>query len=183
MFRWPLLLVCVPLLVRHIHHFICTRHASRPGIGPGFTSVVIWFVSYCLLLVGMFYYLYTGLFHPSFWIGYVLLVLATMGRMISIHQFGKVYSECIHFTEDHQLIDTGIYAYLRHPLHYFLILEMISMALLTWAVWAWGVVVLSVITLIYRELQEEKALEQVFGDTYRRYRKRAVALVDVIPGK
>ncbi len=183
MVRWQLILVCIPLIIRHSHHYICTRHAPRPGIGPGFLSVAIWFLSYITLMAGMGYYLFSGPFRLLFWPGYLLLWLATLGRMISIHQLGRVYSECIHIAEGQQLIDTGIYAYLRHPLHYFLLLEMISMALLTRALWGWGVVAVSFITLIVRERQEEKALEEKFGDAYRTYRKHAVALVDLFPAK
>lgn len=181
--RWQLVLIGIPLVLRHIHHFICTRNTSRPVAGPGFISVIIWFFSYGILAAGMCYYLFNSQIHYSFWIGYVLLWLATAGRMTGIHQLGKVYSECIHIEKDQPLIDTGIYAYLRHPLHYFLLLEMVSMALLTGVRWPWGVVTVNFITLLFRERQEEKALEQVYGDTYRSYRKRAVALVDLFPVK
>jgi len=100
--------------------------------------------------------------------------------MHSIHQLGKAFNEFIHIEPQQKLVDTGIYSIIRHPLHYFLMLEMIGMALVIQSLWGWSLVAFSAVVLVFREQQEEKALEDAFGDQYRQYRKRAVALVDIL---
>ncbi|MBN1982138.1 MAG: isoprenylcysteine carboxylmethyltransferase family protein, partial [Chitinivibrionales bacterium] len=82
--------------------------------------------------------------------------------------------------DQQQLVTGGIYAYLRHPLHYFLLLEMVAMAIIAGYGWGWIVIAVAIIVLCFREIQEEQYLESVYGDQYREYRHHAVAFVDGI---
>ena len=50
----------LPLLMRHAHHFWCTRNARRRITNRGMVSVVFWFIAYMGLVTGMFYTLYNG---------------------------------------------------------------------------------------------------------------------------
>ena len=186
MTKLALALIAVPIILRHIHHHWCTRHASRKMKQRGMISVIIWFLCYIVLLAGVILlacrFTYDDI-NWYVWVGYVLLWIAVVGRMISIHQLGKAFDEFIDIKPGQKLIDTGIFAYIRHPLHYFLILEMGAMAWLTEDVWSWCVLGVAFVILILREKEEEKALIEAFGDSYRAYRKRAWALVDILPGK
>ena len=183
MTRLPVVLIAIPLVIRHGHHFWCTRHASRHGHWRGLPSVVIWFVVYVLLASGSFYRTYGNEAHWNFWAGLVILWIATAGRIISIRELGRGFSEFIAMAPQKRLIDTGIYAYVRHPLHYFLVLEMAALSLIVYQPWGWCLVGLAMLTLVQRELQEEQFLEATFGEAYRAYRRRAAALVDLFPGK
>lgn len=173
-------LAFLPLVMRHAHHFWCTRHAHRRIMDRGMVSVVFWFIAYVGLMIGMFFELYNNTQQWYFIAGCCVLWLAAAGRMHSIHQLGKAFNEFIHIEPQQKLVDTGIYSIVRHPLHYFLMLEMIGMALVIQNLWGWILVALSAVVLVFRELQEEKALENAFGEKYRQYRKRAVALVDIL---
>lgn len=176
-----LILIIVPLLIRHTHHFWCIRHASRQIKKEGIVSVIIWFISYILLSAGSIY----SVFHVKIThydiIGITILWIAVFGRMISIHQLGKAFSEFIYIGTEHSLIDTGIYSLIRHPLHYFLMLEMVSFAWIVFGLWSWILVTFNFIILIFREIQEEKALIHAFGEKYHVYRKNTMALVDLLP--
>lgn len=176
-----LLFIALPLILRHVYHFWCTRHASRRLQKRGITSVALWFVSYIILAAGVFGKICRSKsVRWSFWAGGVMLWGACIGRMISIRQLGRAFSEFIDIRPAQRLIDTGIYAHVRHPLHYFLLLEMVAMAVVIGSVWSWSLIALSTGVLFFRELDEEKALEQAFGKKYQDYRKHAVALVDII---
>ncbi|RMF85913.1 MAG: isoprenylcysteine carboxylmethyltransferase family protein [Nitrospinota bacterium] len=142
---------------------------------------MVWFFCYLSLMVAMLYRAFQLSPGLSFWGGYLLLWCAAIGRMISIRQLGLAFSEFIRVEKDQPLVDTGIYAYVRHPLHYFLMLEMVAMAWLAGFLWGWGVVGVAMITLVFREVQEERALVRAYGDRYRRYRQRALALIDLLP--
>lgn len=185
MAKLALILIVVPMMLRHLHHHWCTRHVSRKIKKRGIISVITWFVCYVSLLAGMIFRVYRFAYHDMhgyFWMGYALLWIAVVGRMIGIHQLGKAFDEFIDIKPEQKLIDTGIFAYVRHPLHYALILEMGAMAWLIEEAWSWCVLGFAFVILVLREKEEEKALVQAFGDSYRAYRKRAWALIDMLPG-
>jgi len=186
MTKLALILILVPITLRHVHHHWCTRNVSRKIKKRGLTSVITWFLCYVVLLAGVIFRAYGFTCNDMnwyVWFGYALLWIAVVGRMTSIHQLGKAFDEFIDIKPEQKLIDTGIFAYIRHPLHYFLILEMGAMAWVIEDVWSWCVLGFAFVILILREKEEEKALVQAFGDSYRAYRKRAWALVDILPKK
>lgn len=179
----PVALLALPLILRHVHHIWCTRHAPRQLQREGWLSVAIWFVSYVILGLGMLTHTYRTSLDAHYWIGYVALWLGALGRMVSIRELGAAFSEFIRVEEEQPLIDTGIYAYVRHPLHYFLMFEMLAMAWLNRNLWSWGIILVAGITLVFRELHEEQALIRAYGNRYLEYRQRTVALVDLIRWK
>ncbi|MGD9202008.1 MAG: isoprenylcysteine carboxylmethyltransferase family protein [Chitinispirillia bacterium] len=177
------MIICIItlLIIRHTHHFWCIRHASRQVKKEGIISVIIWFLSYILLSACSLYSVFLTKATPYDIIGIIILLIAVIGRMISINQLGKAFSEFIYIGDRHHLVDTGIYSVVRHPLHYFLVLEMVSFAWIIGVLWAWIIIAFVFIILIFREIQEEEALLQAFGEKYRVYKKKTVALTDLLP--
>jgi protein-S-isoprenylcysteine O-methyltransferase Ste14 len=58
---------------------------------------------------------------------------------------------------------------------------MVSFAWIIGVLWAWIIIAFVFIILIFREIQEEEALLQAFGEKYRVYKKKTVALTDLLP--
>ena len=60
-------------------------------------------------------------FEISFWqiIGLILLFTGLSIRWVSIHTLKKYFTANLTIQEDHKLITTGIYKYIRHPSYYY----------------------------------------------------------------
>ncbi len=90
-------------------------------------------------------------------------IFSTIGRNISPTQATR---------EGHQLITTGPYRYVRHPLYSAGSLFFLSLSVFT-AVWWLGLGLLLVSpALLFRTPIEEAQLLETFGDEYRQYMQR-----------
>ena len=104
------------------------------------------------------------------------LVTAVLGRV----QLGDSWSdiEVGHVGAEHQVISTGVYRYLRHPIYVgdLLLLLGLQLSLNSWLV---GLVVVMIPPVLARAVQEEKALcEMLTGyDDYARRTKRFIPFV------
>ncbi len=112
-----ILLVLVPLLTRHIHHFYVTRNAKRRWQRAGLGSAAVWAVSYLILALGALGRTRAGEPGLLWWIGYGLLWGAVIGRVLAIRQLGGAFSELIRVERHQPLVKAGVYAHVRHPLH------------------------------------------------------------------
>jgi protein-S-isoprenylcysteine O-methyltransferase Ste14 len=85
---------------------------------------------------------------------------------------GRAFSKSLTIQESHQLVTTGPYRWIRHPMYtififYFLSLFLISTNLFLLITW-----IIMVITFIIRIPKEEQMLIDQFGDAYRQYMQR-----------
>lgn len=83
-------------------------------------------------------------------------------------------SETVLTKESHQLVTTGIYSRVRHPLYMVTSLGLVSFSLLTanWFIAAMSVISITLILAVVVPKEEEQ-LVQHFGDDYRNYQKRS----------
>lgn len=93
---------------------------------------------------------------------------------------GRNWSGGVVLKEDHELVTSGPYQFVRHPIYSGLLLLTLG-----WAVWRgrnagfWGLAVL-LLLLWMKSRAEEQLMIQHFGDKYRSYRARVKALVPYI---
>jgi protein-S-isoprenylcysteine O-methyltransferase Ste14 len=79
------------------------------------------------------------------------------------------------------LVTDGIYAVTRNPMYLGLTLLLMAWALWLGTVSPWIMVLLfPIVITIFQILPEERALEALFGDAYRDYRKRVARWVGVL---
>ena len=81
--------------------------------------------------------------------------------------------------ENPELVTTGPYAYIRHPIYSGVLLAMIGTALVTSMLW----LVIFVVAggyFIYSAYQEEKLMLKTFPDTYPAYKARTKMLIPFI---
>jgi len=94
---------------------------------------------------------------------------------------GKQWRYKAALNQDHELIQTGPYRYIRHPIY----TSMLGMLLSTLAAWTWwpmAIVSLSAF-LIGTEIRvraEERLLAEHFGDAFTAYRSRVSAYIPFI---
>jgi protein-S-isoprenylcysteine O-methyltransferase Ste14 len=118
---------------------------------------------------------------PSLVASMILGPLSVALAWAAAHRLGKHWRYVAAVSEDHELIQTGPYGWVRHPIY----LSMLGMLMATGAAWTWwpmwvaGVVVLLAGTEI-RVRAEDRLLEERFQDSFRAYRARVPAYIPFI---
>ena len=90
---------------------------------------------------------------------------------------GRNWSGIVTLKQDHELIQSGPYRLVRHPIYTGLLLGFIGTAIARdeWRGW---LAVLMVLAALWRKLRlEERWLTEQFGDAYRQYRSEVAALI------
>jgi protein-S-isoprenylcysteine O-methyltransferase Ste14 len=106
---------------------------------------------------------------------FVLWARRTLGKM-----WGLSTSQQVKLLDDHQLILSGPYAYIRHPMYFGWWAAMFGLTLL-YPVWMiFLLFVFSVISFIGRARREEKALADRFGEQWTEYKKHTKFLIPFI---
>jgi protein-S-isoprenylcysteine O-methyltransferase Ste14 len=125
-------------------------------------------------------WLFQHFLRPSvtiFWIG-TAITAAGLGfsAWARVH-LGRNWSATVTVKQDHELIRTGPYAIVRHPIYTGLLSGFIGTAL---AIGQWrGVVAVAIVFVAFwRKLRlEERWMSETFGEDYRRYRAHTKALI------
>jgi protein-S-isoprenylcysteine O-methyltransferase Ste14 len=120
-------------------------------------------------------------FHPALaWLG-LLTFTVSLWLLYRTHKdLGTNWSVTLVVREEHSLITSGVYAYVRHPMYAAFWLWALAQLLLlpNWIAGAAGLVGFGVL-FFGRVNAEEKMLIDHFGDDYRRYMARTAR---IIPG-
>jgi len=118
------------------------------------------------------------------WLGIVGLVLGAVGlvvRYVAFTTLGRFFSRILREVEDHQLVTSGIYGYIRHPGYLSDFLIFIGAAL---AMGNLIVMIVIPVTFVaayaYRIHIEEEMLIGIFGERYREYQKASKRLIPFI---
>jgi protein-S-isoprenylcysteine O-methyltransferase Ste14 len=112
-----------------------------------------------------------------FWVG---LVITSAGLLFSVQarrHLGENWSQSVTLKEDHELITSGPYALVRHPIYTGLLAGFLGSAI---ARGEWrGLIACGLVFLaLWRKLRlEEKWLREQFGKPYEAYCQRVAALV------
>ena len=113
----------------------------------------------------------------GFWIGALLTAVGLGFSAWARVHIGRNWSATVTVKQQHELIRSGPYAIVRHPIYSGILLAFIGSAL---ARGQWrGVLALAiVIVALWRKLRlEERWMSETFGDEYQRYRARTAALI------
>lgn len=165
--------------------------AQRQSIGSRVLDRVLILASVILLLLGKRTRPGKSLLAAAPWLydrfvrlypGVVLigapLVLIGLGIAVWARFYlGRNWSGTVTFKQDHELIVSGPYRYVRHPIYSGILLAVAGTAC---AIGQWRgalAVVLIFIAFWYRSRLEERLLNEHFGDAYRRYRAHVKALI------
>ena len=107
------------------------------------------------------------------WIGLVLMLGALWLFHLTHRQLGRNWSVTLDTRKKHTLVDTGVYAHVRHPMYSaFWLLALAQAALLAnWVAGLSGIVGWGILFFL-RVGREEKLMIDTFGDQYRDYMRR-----------
>ena len=106
-------------------------------------------------------------------IGFILYVVALIGRNWSINTLGRYHSPYVEIMDKHLLIRKGPYKYLRHPYYLSVIFEFIGFPLIPNSYYALCISLFLYIPALFilRVYPEEKAMMEEFGEEYLLYKK------------
>ncbi len=114
---------------------------------------------------------------------YAGLALYTAGNvlaLVALRALGKQYSGYVTIQEDHQLVQTGIYGVIRHPIYLRAILVMLGLPLVFRSWLVLPALALGVVLAAARIRQEEKLLAGQFGAEFEAYRRRTWRLLPFV---
>jgi protein-S-isoprenylcysteine O-methyltransferase Ste14 len=110
-------------------------------------------------------------------IGAVLVAAGLLFACWARYVLGRNWSGVVTVKEDHELIRSGPYRFVRHPIYTGLLLAFIGSALAR-DQWRGVLAVVIVWLALWRKYRvEERLMEQTFGDAYRRFREETPALI------
>ena len=108
------------------------------------------------------------------------LALYTAGNalaLVALRALGKQYSGYVTLQDDHQLVQTGIYAVIRHPIYLRALLMGLGLPLIFRSQLVFPFLVFLAVFVAVRIRQEEKLLAEQFGAEFEAYRRRTWRLL------
>jgi protein-S-isoprenylcysteine O-methyltransferase Ste14 len=125
-------------------------------------------------------WLYRPLWRASFWPFWLGAALTVSGLLFAVwarEHLGRNWSRSVSIKQDHELITTGPYAVLRHPIYTGTLAGFVGLAVALSEVRGFVVVVLFFLVFWAKLSKEEKWMRSQFGETYAKYVHRTAALV------
>jgi len=143
-------------------------------IPPIFVAVVIY--DHALLPVGLGSF---GALAPLLgYLGAALVLGGIVVRQLAVATLKRQWAITVSFAADHQLIEAGLYHYLRHPSYLGLLVSELGFGLLSGNWFGLAVLVLPPLAgVLYRIQVEEQALQRHFGAAYLDYAQRTKRLL------
>jgi protein-S-isoprenylcysteine O-methyltransferase Ste14 len=154
-----------------------TSHDKRSTYLIGLTLVVILFLSiiFKLFRIGEFSTQKVAI------LGLMVMVIGLVIRIYSMITLSRYYTRTLTFTNEHELVQKGLYRVIRHPgyLGTLLIWNACGLAMQNKIVFVISIILTS-IAYYYRIDHEEKMLIGKFGEKYRAYQKHSWRLLPFI---
>jgi len=151
------------------------KQATQPeevsAVISGYSTAYIWDFAHFAVLVYAIYWLVWQMESLTAFeaLGLLLFVGGVALRIWSLRELGEFYDSDSVVRRDHQIVRSGPYRFLRHPLHWGSDLQIIGLAVLA-PVWlALPAIIAALAVTIYRNHLEDKALNQHLGTAYQDY--------------
>jgi protein-S-isoprenylcysteine O-methyltransferase Ste14 len=154
------------------------RRGETVARSPGLANYVAYFffVPYAVIVARPGPEL--GVPEPFRWVGLALIVLGIAFAVWAIATLGRHYDVELEIHSDHELVQSGPYRFVRHPLYTGLGLHFAGACLATGnLVLIAGTLLVTYPALFYRARIEERLLRERFGAAYDEYAGRVKMLV------
>lgn len=117
----------------------------------------------------------------TYWIGVILVFLGLVFAVWARRHIGSNWSGTVTVKENHALVRTGPYAWVRHPIYTGLLAAILGTGIARGelrGVWA---LALCTAAFVSKLRTEERWMREVFGEEYERYRAAVPALIPLLP--
>ena len=128
-------------------------------------------------------WLYVQLWTPGyvpFWLGAAVTVAGLLFAVWAREHLGRNWSRSVTIKQGHELITTGPYAVVRHPIYTGILTGFLGMAIAISQVRGFLVVVLIFIVFWLKLRKEEEWMRSQFGETYATYARKTAALAPYV---
>ena len=158
----------------------------RDGGADAGSLPLIWIVILVSMFIGMLLTSYvpaaalpTG---PGLYIaGFTVFGIGALLRWYSIFHLGRFFTVDVRVGDDHKVIDTGPYRWIRHPSYTGVLLEFIGFAVCVGNALSMVVILLPTFcAFLYRIRVEEQALQNGLGESYVAYMRRTKRLIPFV---
>lgn len=200
-FRGILLSLWVGLFSIRVYYAARLRRGGE-RVSPGWRAVQqregIWIylvriLLFASLIVALLIYTFRPQWMGSFilplpsWLRWTAVALAVLSLPLLIwvqHTLGRQWSSDLHLRQQHALVISGLYRWVRHPMYSAVFLFLAALSLVS-ANWLFVLGAVAAVVLLYRRIgQEEEMMIGRFGDEYRLYMARTGRLLPRLrPGK
>lgn len=116
-------------------------------------------------------------------VGYIGLALTIVGLAIAIwarFYLGRNWSARVTIKKDHELVRTGPYAIVRHPIYSGIILALAGTVLGFGEIRALLGFILVIVGILLKSRLEEQFMSKQFGEEYARYREEVKSLIPFV---
>jgi len=114
------------------------------------------------------------------YVGLVLVALGFAFMQLAERHLGRQFSVEVTLQENHQLVQHGVYTYVRHPRYLGILLFFAGIVLVFHASWVMVLVLALLAVLVWRVYAEESLLRQEFGQAWDEYRARSWRLIPFV---
>jgi protein-S-isoprenylcysteine O-methyltransferase Ste14 len=116
---------------------------------------------------------------PVCLIGIIFYMFAYIVRKRAIGELGRFHSIHIELRgDDHPVVETGPYRYVRHPIYAVTVLELLSIPMIANSLIGFMVATFFYMPgLVFRVVREDEILRRVMGKNYEMYRLRTPMLI------
>ena len=112
-----------------------------------------------------------------FWLGAAVTITGLLFAVWAREHLGSNWSRSVTIKQDHELITTGPYAVVRHPIYTGILIGFLGMAIAISQVRGFIAFVLVFLALWLKLRMEEQWMRSQFGETYATYARQTAALV------
>lgn len=112
------------------------------------------------------------------WLGVLVTIISLWFFWRSHADLGRNWSYTLEIREEHQLITTGIYQYIRHPMYAAILLWSAGQTLLlpNWIA-GWSPLLSFLLLYLFRIRNEEQMMLDQFGEEYQAYMKKTGRII------
>lgn len=111
------------------------------------------------------------------WLAVGMTALSLAGLILVHRELGRYWSAFLELKSDHQLIESGPYRWVRHPMYSVLMVHAVGLGFVAANALLVILGVLRALMIFIRIPREELMLTERFGDQYREYTQRRGRLV------
>ena len=159
--------------------------SRREGLATFLLHRAFVVVGVLLLVVGpqRFHWLNERFVPPTmvaYWLGLFAVAAGLAFAVWARVYLGRNWSATVTIKQDHELVHTGPYGVVRHPIYTGILLALLGTAI---AIGEWrGLLALASITIgfLFKIRTEERFMDEIFGERYARYRAEVPALIPFI---
>lgn len=177
---WLPVLCAVVLYVARVREFFVKRNVVSGQVNEKATFVALFLSGTLVVTLALVEYLVRDLhFHPAtFAVGIAVAAASFAVRSAAARALGRMWSVHIEIRKEHELVKSGPFAWVRHPIYLAAILELVGAMLFLNSAYTWILFAAGFAPSLFARIRlEERAMIAQFGDAYVEYRKTTPAVL------